>query len=54
MRFIPETEQAQLLPVIATQCANAVIRAAAPEPKILTRVWDCQNGGWILNARVPR
>lgn len=53
MRFNPDTERAELLPVIATQCANAVRRANLPAPKILNRVWDCKNGGWILSARVP-
>lgn len=53
MRFNPDTERAQLISVIATQCSNAVRRSAAPEARILNRVWDCKNGGWILSAHVP-
>jgi hypothetical protein len=53
MRFNPDTERGTDIAVIATQCANAVRRSAAPEPKILNRVWDCKNGGWILSATYP-
>lgn len=50
MRYNPDTERATDIAVIATQCANAVRKANLPEPQILQRVWDCKNGGWILNT----
>lgn len=53
MRFNPDTERGIDIAVIATQCANAVRKSAAPEARILNRVWDCKNGGWILTTHVP-
>ena len=53
MRFNPDTEHGLDIAVISTQCTNAVRRAVKQEPRILSRVWDCTNGGWILNCRVP-
>lgn len=53
MRFNPDTERGTDIAVIATQCKNAVRKSAAPQPQILSRVWDCRNGGWILTCGVP-
>ena len=53
MRFNADTERGTDIAVIATQCARAVRKLPQREPQILNRVWDCTNGGWILNCHVP-
>ena len=51
MLYNPDTERAVDLAVIATQCANAVRKSAAPKVKVPDLVWDCTNGGWVVKAR---
>lgn len=57
MRYNPDTERGLSLEAINLECWEAVNRSLWDPSRThlqptIARVWDCQNGGWIDQARL--